>query len=77
MGYVGKQVIHPDQVEPVQEAFTPSEDQIIDAKKILDAYNQHQEAGQGAFALDGKMIDAPIVKSAQSIIQRAQAAGKI
>ena len=77
MGFAGKQVIHPDQVEPVQEAFTPSEDQIIYAKKILDKYNQHQEAGQGAFALDGKMIDAPIVKSAQSIIQRAQAAGKI
>lgn len=77
MGFTGKQVIHPDQVEPVQEIFTPSDDQINEANKILDAYNQHQEIGQGAFAINGKMIDAPIVKSAQSIIQRAQAAGKL
>lgn len=77
MGYAGKQVIHPDQVHPVQEAFTPSDEQIIEAKKILDEFYKHQESGRGAFALDGKMIDAPIVKSAQSIIQRAKAAGKV
>lgn len=76
MGFAGKQVIHPDQVGPVQEAFTPSDNQINEARKVLDAYNLHQEAGQGAFAIDGKMIDAPIVKSAQSIIKRAEAAGK-
>lgn len=77
MGYAGKQVIHPDQVHPVQEAFTPSDEQIIEAKKILDEFYKHQESGRGAIALDGKMIDAPIVKSAQSIIQRAKAAGKV
>jgi citrate lyase subunit beta-like protein len=77
MGYTGKQVIHPDQIQPTQEIFTPSEEQINKAKDILDAYKRHQDSGQGAFAIDGKMIDAPIVKSAQSIIQRAQAAGKV
>jgi citrate lyase beta subunit len=76
MGFAGKQVIHPDQVGPVQEAFTPSDNQINEARKVLDAYNLHQEAGQGAFAIDGKMIDAPIVKSAQAVIKRAEAAGK-
>jgi citrate lyase beta subunit len=77
MGYAGKQVIHPDQVQPVQEAFTPSDEQIIEAKKVLEEFEQHQEAGRGAYASNGKMIDAPIVKSAQSILQRARAAGKI
>ncbi len=77
MGYTGKQVIHPDQVQPTQEIFTPSEEQINKAKDILDAYNRHQDSGQGAFAMNGKMIDAPIVKSAQSILQRARAAGKV
>jgi citrate lyase beta subunit len=77
MGYAGKQVIHPNQVHPVQEAFTPSDEKIIEAKNILDKFSKHQESGRGAFVLDGKMIDAPIVKSAQSIIRRAKAAGKV
>jgi citrate lyase beta subunit len=77
MGFAGKQVIHPNQVKPVQEAFTPSNEQIIEAKKTLEEFEQYQEAGQGAYAVNGKMIDAPVVKSAESILQRARAAGKI
>jgi citrate lyase beta subunit len=77
MGYSGKQVIHPDQVQPVQEAFTPSEEQIIEAKKILDEFDQHQKEGRGAYAVNGKMIDAPIIRSAESVLHRARAAGKI
>jgi citrate lyase beta subunit len=77
LGFSGKQVIHPNQVQPVQDAFTPDADAIAEAKAIIEAYKSQQEAGRGAFALHGKMIDAPIVKSAQSILERAKAAGKI
>lgn len=77
MGYTGKQIIHPNQVIPVQEAFTPDEETIAKALHIMEAYAEHQQAGMGAFALDGKMIDAPIVKAAERIIARAVAAGKI
>jgi citrate lyase beta subunit len=77
MGFAGKQIIHPNQVLPVQEAFTPSDKEIRYAQRIMQAYHEHQQAGRGAFALDGKMIDAPILKSAQRVIARAQAAGKI
>jgi citrate lyase beta subunit len=77
MGFAGKQVIHPDQVQPVQEAFTPSEEQINQAKKLMEDFDLQQAAGRGAFAIDGKMIDAPLVKSAQAILERARAAGKI
>lgn len=77
MGFAGKQIIHPNQVEPVQQAFTPDDEYIARALHILEAYASHQEAGLGAFALDGKMIDAPIVKAAERIIARARAAGKI
>ncbi len=77
MGYSGKQVIHPDQVQLVQETFTPNEEQIIQAKKLLEDFNLHQEAGRGAYAVNGKMIDAPLIKSAQSILERARVAGKI
>lgn len=77
MGYTGKQIIHPNQVNPVQEAFTPDDEAIAHAMNIIEAYATHQKAGLGAFALDGKMIDAPIVKASEHIIARAIAAGKI
>jgi citrate lyase beta subunit len=77
MGYAGKQIIHPNQVKPVQEAFTPTDQAIQEALRVMEAFEAHQEEGYGAFALDGKMIDAPIVKTARRVLARAFAAGKI
>jgi citrate lyase beta subunit len=76
LGYAGKQIIHPSQVAPVQEAFTPSDGEIAQAQRIVDAAREHQTAGSGAFALDGKMVDMPIVKAAERVLARARAAGK-
>jgi citrate lyase beta subunit len=77
MGYTGKQIIHPNQVVPVQEAFTPSSAEIRRALQIMKAFEEHQLLGRGAFAIDGKMIDAPILRAAQRILERAQTAGMI
>ncbi len=77
LGYTGKQVIHPDQVEPVQTAFTPDAAAIAYALRVAEAARQRQAEGIGAFALDGKMIDAPAVKAAERVLARARAAGKI
>jgi citrate lyase subunit beta-like protein len=77
MAFSGKQIIHPNQVAPVQEAFTPSDEAIAYALRVQQAFEKHQKAGKGAFALDGKMIDAPIMKSAQRVLALARAAGKI
>jgi citrate lyase subunit beta-like protein len=77
MGFAGKQIIHPNQVNPVQEAFTPGDEAIARALHVIEAFNHHQQAGVGAFALDGKMVDAPVVKNAERIIALAQAARKI
>jgi citrate lyase beta subunit len=77
MGFSGKQIIHPRQVQPVQEVFTPSDEAIARAKKIVEASKSYQDAGKGAFALEGRMIDAPIIKSAQRVLDKARAAGKI
>jgi citrate lyase beta subunit len=74
MGFEGKQIIHPNQIEPVQCAFTPNEDEIAHARRVMDAYALHQQAGRGAFALDGKMVDLPIVKAAARVLARAAAA---
>lgn len=77
LGFSGKQIIHPSQVAPVQEAFTPSEEAIAYAQRVVDAFTTSQKEGRGAFALDGKMIDMPLLKNAQKVLDRAKAAGKI
>jgi len=77
LGFSGKQVIHPKQVDPVQEAFTPSDEAIQYAQRVVRAFRASQKEGKGAFALDGKMIDMPLLKNAQKVLDRAKAAGKI
>jgi citrate lyase beta subunit len=77
LGFSGKQVIHPNQVAPVQEAFTPSSEAIEYAQRVIEAFTASQREGRGAFALDGKMIDMPLLKNAQKVLDRAKAAGKI
>lgn len=76
LGFSGKQVIHPNQVSVVQEAFTPSEDAIAYARRIVETFEASQKEGKGAYALDGRMIDMPLLKNAQKVLARAKAAGK-
>lgn len=76
LGFSGKQVIHPNQVVPVQEAFTPSDEAIEYAKRVVESFEASQKEGKGAYALDGKMIDMPLLKNAQKVLDRARAAGK-
>ena len=77
MGFTGKQIIHPNQVFPVQEAFSPSNVEIDYAQRLLSAFESAEAEGVGAIDFEGKMIDMPLVKSARSVIERAKAAGKI
>jgi len=75
-GFSGKQVIHPNQVPVVQEAFTPSTEEIDYAKRVVETFDASQREGRGAYALDGKMIDMPLLKNARKVLDRAKAAGK-
>lgn len=77
LGFSGKQIIHPNQVAPVQEAFTPADESIAYAERLVEAFDLHQKQGKGAFALDGQMIDMPLLKNAQKVLERARAAGKV
>ncbi len=77
LGFIGKQIIHPNQIAPVQEAFTPSDQEIAQAQRVVFAAAEAQAAGNGAFALDGKMVDRPVIKAAEQVVARAKAAGKI
>jgi len=76
LGYSGKQIIHPVQVEPVQTAFTPNDEAIAYAKRIVETFETSQKEGKGAFSLDDKMMDMPLLKNAQKVLERARAAGK-
>jgi citrate lyase beta subunit len=77
LGYSGKQIIHPNQVVPVQKAFTPDDESIAHAKRLVEAFEFHQKEGKGVFALDSQMIDMPLVRNAKKVLERARAAGKM
>jgi len=76
-GFSGKQVIHPNQVQVTQEAFTPSDEAIAYAKRVVESFEASQKEGKGAYALDGKMIDMPLLKNAKKVLDRARAARKL
>lgn len=75
MGYTGKLCIHPRQVNAVQQVFTPTAAQIDRARRLIAEHDSHQAAGTGVFTFEGKMVDMPMVRAAQSVLERARAAG--
>lgn len=77
LGFAGKQIIHPAQVEPVQEAFTPDQETIDLALRLIRAFGEGQSAGKGVITLDGKMVEAPMIRAAERILVKARAAGRI
>jgi citrate lyase subunit beta-like protein len=75
LGYTGKQVIHPHQIDPVQQAYSPTISAIEEAAMVVQANVEHQEHGEGAFSFHGKMMDAPTVKQFTYLLQRATLMG--
>ena len=75
LGFNGKQCIHPDQVAIAQNAFAPSEDELTWAVRVVIADAKANKQGRGAWTLDGKMIDAPVVGKARSLVCKAEACG--
>ncbi len=71
LGYDGKLAIHPAQVPIINEAFSPDPDDVTWAKKVLRARDEADADGRGVFGVDGEMIDAPLVKQAENILDRA------
>jgi citrate lyase beta subunit len=71
LGYTGKMLIHPNQLEITHRSFSPNADEIAHAERVLAAYREQAAAGAGAFQLDGRMVDAPIVKQAENVLRRA------
>lgn len=71
MGFQGKMVIHPAQIEPVLEIFSPTPEEIAAAEKIVAAFEAAEAQGTGVIQLDGKMVEYPIVNRARQILAAA------
>ncbi len=77
LGFEGMGCIHPRQIEPIHDAFAPSEQEIEKALKIVAAFEEAQAKGLGVVRLGTKMIDPPVVLRAQRLVQNARRMGKI
>jgi citrate lyase subunit beta/citryl-CoA lyase len=74
LGFDGKSVINPRQIGPVHKVFTPTQKDIQKALAIMGAIREANSKGSGVIALNGKMIDKPVVERAQYVIELARAA---
>jgi citrate lyase subunit beta/citryl-CoA lyase len=72
-GFVGASCIHPSLVPILNSGFSPSEKDVADAERIVALDKQAAAEGRASFAIDGKMIDIPIVQRAEALLERANA----
>jgi citrate lyase subunit beta/citryl-CoA lyase len=73
LGYDGKLAVHPAQIDPIHEAFTPDAERVAWAERVLAARDEADREGRGVFAVDGEMVDAPLVAQAERVLERARA----
>ena len=71
LGSVGGFAVHPGQVEVLNRVFSPSPEELDWASRVVAAAEEGEAAGLGAIALDGRMIDLPILVRAQKLLERA------
>jgi len=70
LGFTGKVAIHPAQIPVIHDVFTPSPEEVEQARRIVEA---DRAAGGGAVSLDGRMVDRPVVEAARWVLARAGA----
>lgn len=76
LGCEGKWAIHPAQIGVANEVYTPPEAEVTKARRILEAMKEAQAKGQGAVALDGKLIDIASIRQAEGIVKQAELIAK-
>ena len=72
MGFTGKLTIHPDQIDVVNAAFTPSAEEIEKATALLAAFEENRRQGRQAFRFEGAMVDVPHLKRAKNLLEIAE-----
>ena len=72
LGFGAKLCIHPKQVHAVHRGFAPNPEEVAWASRVLQAYEAAQQAGgHGAVAVDGKMVDAPVLRRAHTVLEHS------
>ena len=77
LGFDGKSIINPRQIEIINEVFTPTQKAIDKALAVIAAIKEAERKGSGVIAVNGKMVDRPVVIRAQRVIDLALASGVI
>lgn len=72
LGFEGKWAIHPSQVELANQVFSPSGQEVAQARRVLDAMEQADREGKGAVSLDGRLIDIASIKQAENLVEKAK-----
>ncbi len=72
LGFEGKWAIHPSQIDLANEAFSPSDAEVAQARRVLEAMAQAAREGKGAVALDGRLIDIASIRQAEVIVKKAE-----
>ncbi|MFT5530002.1 MAG: citrate lyase subunit beta/citryl-CoA lyase [Candidatus Poriferisodalaceae bacterium] len=75
MGFTGKITIHPSQIDIVNEAFTPSDAEVAEARELLALFEENAAAGRMAFSFKGQMVDVPHLTQARKIVALAESLG--
>ena len=69
LGFLGKSCIHPKQIAIANEVFGPDEKEVAQARRIMAAAADAQAKGLGAFTVDGKMVDLPFIRRAETLLK--------
>lgn len=72
LGFDGKSLINPRQIELLHNLFAPTQKDVDQAKRIIEAAEEAEKQGSGVVSLNGKMIDAPIIDRAKLVLERAK-----
>jgi malyl-CoA/(S)-citramalyl-CoA lyase len=72
LGCEGKWAIHPSQIELANTVFSPTEEEVTKAQRIIDAMAEATKAGKGAVTLDGRLIDIASIKQAEVMVEKAK-----
>jgi citrate lyase subunit beta/citryl-CoA lyase len=75
MGFNGKSLINPRQIEILHNAYAPTQEEVDYAERVIAAAEEGERNGLGVISLNGKMIDAPIINHARVVIERRNASG--
>ncbi|MBP0650779.1 HpcH/HpaI aldolase/citrate lyase family protein, partial [Mycobacterium tuberculosis] len=75
LGFNGKSLINPRQIDLLHNAFAPTQEEVDYAQRVVAAAEAGERQGLGVISLNGKMVDAPVIDHARVVLSRAAASG--